>query len=355
MEIQGIHQEAIVDLILKTLYMKGSMIPSMIYEHVALPPTYLTTLLQHLQHQGFLIQRGSTTTGAALYTLTDKGIQRAQEALSKDPYVGPIPVTLEEYSRVLEQYPRPRIRAEWISWVVDTYALPETEVVLWVEALHDGLPVGVEGPEGVGKSFLVQQLIQSVEGSGRIPNTLWSDVGAVRLYHLPLHGKGKRDPQDPRWVQISTSGFILPYSLAHEAWWTRFHPQTGTWSAGIGMLASQSLLVVDGIPEGAFLHPFDTWVVERLADRWIRYPFRGLQVYVGRVLTGMAATLRLRPLPHTVAQRWIHKITQKEEVSLPEGSWTYRDLQEFLRCLRRTDDASFCGQRLQNRNKTSTI
>lgn len=356
MQLRGIHQEAVVDLVLKTLYMFGSLTPQMIFDRVALPPNLLTALLQHLQHQGFVIQRGSTATGTALYSLTEKGLERASEALRKDPYVGPVPVTLEEVAERIRDR-RPRIREDWIGWLREHFDLPEETIRIWLEAFHAGEPVGISGPPGSGKTFVLESIRSFVEGETALPHTAWTEAGGLRFYSPSLHGPGERVPEDPRWVRFPTPLIVLPYEQVQKEWETRYDPDLRTWIPGLPIVAAGSILAVDDVPVGASLPPLQDPLLFRLGDRWARFPFRVGLIFAGTSLPELEAVLTLPPLEGEHLQKAVFHLASRLEMdppSVPGGSWIPGDLLAYLRCVKATGDPAKC-QGLQNRRKSHTI
>jgi len=357
MELRGIHQEGVVDLVLKTLYMYGSLTPQMIFERIALPPALMTALLQHLQHQGFLIQRGATTTGAALYSLTEKGLERASEALRKDPYVGPVPVSLEEFAERARDF-RVRIREAWIGWMVEHFGMEETVVRIWLATFHAGEPVGITGPPGSGKTFVLQSLEAFVDGTPLLPHTVWTEGGALRVYAPALHGPGEALPEDPRWVRVTRPLIRLDYETVRQFWEVGYDPAHRVWISPFPMIAAGCLLAVDDVPPGVPpLRGKDPYVF-RMGDRWNRFPFRVGLVLAGEELSGVGAVLELPPLTGLPLTRALSRMNERlgvDVTQVPAGPWRPGALLWFLRCLGATGDPEGCRARLQNRERGHTI
>ncbi len=351
MELRGIHQEGVVDLVLKTLYMYGSLTPQMIFERIALPPALMTALLQHLQHQGFLVQRGATTKGAALYSLTEKGLERAADALRKDPYVGPVPVSLEEFAEKARNF-RVRIREEWVGWMRENFGVEETDTRIWLETFHAGDPVGIAGPPGSGKTFALQSLEAFVEGETVLPHTVWTEGGALRVYAPALHGPGEPLSEDPRWVRIARPVIHVDFETVRQSWEIRHDPAHRVWIPPFPLVAAGCLLAVDDVPPGAPTPGRRDPYVFRMGDRWNRFPFRVGLVLAGEKLSGVAAILELPPLEGGPLKRALARLRERfgmEVPEIPDHPWRPGALVWFLRCLRATGDPAACRDRLQNR------
>src|SRR5205085_8810587 len=76
---------------------------------LCLPFAILEDLLRSLRTRQLLVHTGSAQLGDYVYNLTDQGRTRAQSAMASSAYVGPAPVTLQEYVLSVEAQ---TIRAE---------------------------------------------------------------------------------------------------------------------------------------------------------------------------------------------------------------------------------------------------
>ena len=83
-----------MDLCVKTIYFAGRPTARAISESMELPFSVVETLLAFLKREKFIETVGSSGLGEQQYqyALSDRGAEKAVEALERNQYVGPTPV-----------------------------------------------------------------------------------------------------------------------------------------------------------------------------------------------------------------------------------------------------------------------
>ena len=109
------------DLILKTLYLRGTTIGRDMAQFLCLPFKVLREGIKFLKDEKQIEVMGGDLVGEVSYrfSLTDLGRRRAQEAMEMSSYCGPAPVPLDDY---VEQTYRQAVTG--IRCTPDTLAAP---------------------------------------------------------------------------------------------------------------------------------------------------------------------------------------------------------------------------------------
>jgi hypothetical protein len=105
-EDTGIPMGFLADLTLKLIYYKSDMSSVQISETLALPFVgVMEQILDFLKREELVEITGSKGFGERGYqwAISGKGIERAQEALDRDQYIGPAPVLLENYNEMVHR------------------------------------------------------------------------------------------------------------------------------------------------------------------------------------------------------------------------------------------------------------
>src|SRR5690606_20918775 len=104
LEEAGLPEELVAGLVIKTLHQRGSVAGFELSELLALPFPLLDDLLEQLQERRFIqvtATRGPTR-GEYVFALTGEGRQRAAEELALSRYVGPAPISFDDFCRWIE-------------------------------------------------------------------------------------------------------------------------------------------------------------------------------------------------------------------------------------------------------------
>ena len=153
-EETGIGFGQLLDLCIKTIYYGGRPSAREISEQMALPFNVIEPILAFLKREKFIEVVGSIGIGEQQYqyALTEKGNEKAAEALDKNRYVGPTPVPFEEYIAVVHQQSVRQIRVD--SGAVDTamndLVLPVMTRSLVGPAVNSGRTLLLYGDPGNG-------------------------------------------------------------------------------------------------------------------------------------------------------------------------------------------------------------
>ncbi|MEE8506397.1 MAG: hypothetical protein V3S40_09285, partial [Kiloniellales bacterium] len=113
-EETGLGLNNLIGLVLKTMYVTGRDRSSLISDSLKLNNAIIGTLLEEVKERALVENlglAGESPHSEFRYSLTSKGREWAAESLALSQYIGPAPVTLDDYQRQIE---RQRIRLEQI-------------------------------------------------------------------------------------------------------------------------------------------------------------------------------------------------------------------------------------------------
>src|SRR5215213_670619 len=105
-EQTGLELAAIADLALKFIYFNNQITAQAIADEMCLPFYNVTDkALMVLKREELIEVAGSNGFGeqAYQYSITPKGVVRVHQTLERTTYVGPAPVTLDQYKAVIKQ------------------------------------------------------------------------------------------------------------------------------------------------------------------------------------------------------------------------------------------------------------
>jgi hypothetical protein len=109
-EETGLSLDFLADLVLKTLYVRGTLLGSELADALKLPFFgVVDQVLKFLREEELLeVRRGLSQFATQwIYALTGKGIARAKEVMEQSAYVGPAPVPITVYTDYLDRYQVP--------------------------------------------------------------------------------------------------------------------------------------------------------------------------------------------------------------------------------------------------------
>src|SRR5438876_12313485 len=161
------------DLILRTLYTRGSLLGLDLARLMCLPFKVVEESLEFLKRDKCLEVTGGDLIGRVSYrfTLTELGRRRAQDAMRMCAYVGPAPVPLEAY---VEQTYRQAVTG--ISVTPETLRSAFAHLILKEDlfnaigpAIVSGKSIFIFGPPGNGKTAMAR-------GIGDFMNTSGGDI-----------------------------------------------------------------------------------------------------------------------------------------------------------------------------------
>src|SRR5262249_5647090 len=153
-----------------------------------------------------LMQAVGMTGGAHRVTLTQAGRVRSSELLGVDQYVGPVPVSLEDYvARVRSQSVRdivahePDVQKAFKDMVLEAEVLSQLGT-----AVVSGRAISIYGPPGTGKTTVAECLSEIFRKEAIwIPYAIEVDGQVITVYdahvHEPIEGAAPLNG-DGRWV-----------------------------------------------------------------------------------------------------------------------------------------------------------
>lgn len=259
------------DMILRVLYVRGSMIGLDLCRLLCLPFKVLEEPLVFLRHEKCLDVNGGEIIGRISYrfNLTEQGRHRAQEALKMCAYVGPAPVPLEEY---IEQTRCQAVTSidvspEALRTAFNHLVVPETLFNAIGPSVISGKSIFIYGPPGNGKSSIAQAIGQFMNNCGGeiyIPYALMAEGSIVTLFDTAIHQSVETDDQhrrydtertirellntgtvDRRWVRIKRPVIVTGGELSLSMLDLRYSTDSNYYQAPLHVKANGGIFLID--------------------------------------------------------------------------------------------------------------
>lgn len=256
----GVSRELLADLLSKHLLRAGRLRTAALAERLAIPGTALHELLHHLRKEGRVeVYAGSAVDGELAYVLSDRGRMLAREATQRDGYVGPAPVPLNDYVRIVHQQTlrraplqRGTMRTAFSDIVIDPDLIDRLGT-----AMGSGRAILLHGPAGSGKTFTARRLERTMHGTVLVPYALLVNDSIVRLFDPLIHecielidGAAPLVLDagiDPRYACCERPVVYVAGELVGSMFEVEHHENSGELVAPLQLKANNGLLIIDDL------------------------------------------------------------------------------------------------------------
>jgi hypothetical protein len=276
----------LAELISKVLYQRGQLRLAELASHLKLNVSVIDPLLAFLRAEKLceIARVGSSGTDADLsYILTDGGRARAANAVARNAYAGPAPVTLAAYTAQVRaqalaamQVTRAAMAAAFAGVVVNPLVLDQLGA-----AMNSGRAIFLHGLAGSGKTYLAERLRALLVGTISVPHALMVDGEVVPFFDAVQHvaaddgvapgpGLDRGSAPDARWVRgVRRPAALAGGELTLDTLDLRFDPHTRLYQAPPHLKSNNGIFIIDDLGR-------QRCTPEALMNRWIVPMDRGV-------------------------------------------------------------------------------
>jgi predicted ATPase with chaperone activity len=281
-EDTGLTVAQIGDLLLKILHQRGAMQGDALAEVIALPFTLIDDILLSAQQRHFVevLQAFGHGRGGYTFSLTSEGRARAQAALEASRWVGPAPVPLEEFRRIvgLQSVKDMDVRREELEGAFSDLILPEGIMDALGPALNSGGSIFLHGAPGNGKTAIAERVGTLTSSTIYLPRAVMIQGSVMVLYDPVFHDEVEDDPAespddrssilrdgsrfDQRFVKVRRPTVFVGGELTMGQLDLQYDPYSKVYQAPFQLKAAGGVLIIDDFGRQR-MRP------EELLNRWI--------------------------------------------------------------------------------------
>ncbi len=252
-EETGLSLSFIADLTMKHILFIGEFKIADVAERVKLPISVVDTVLEMLKRDRFVEVKGGTGYATVTYTfkITEQGKNRATELMDICRYVGPAPVTLNDYRTIVEFQTIKNIVVSEEN-VKDSFShliLSGSLLKRLGPAISSGKAIFIYGPPGNGKTAIAETISSLLPDTVYIPYSLSVGGQIISMFdpvnHVPVGYCEDADDVDQRWVQIRRPVVITGGELSLRMLDLDFNPISKYYEASLQMKANNGVFVAD--------------------------------------------------------------------------------------------------------------
>jgi len=275
LEETGLSLSFLSELVLKVLYYRGGGISGLdISEAVKLPFVgVLEPVLEFLKREKFCEVTGTGGFGESSYqyAISEKGSDKARELLERNMYVGPAPVTLEQYRQAMSVQALKQVTVQsrdiqqaFAHLVLSQYTLEQIG-----PAANSGRSIFLFGPPGNGKTSVAEAIGSLVmKDALYIPYAIEVEGQVIKVFdpvnHKPVAetNPGGSRSLDRRWIKIARPVVIVGGELTLETLDLIYNETSKTYEAPFQVKANGGMFLIDDFGR-QMVRPRD------LLNRWI--------------------------------------------------------------------------------------
>src|SRR4030042_1350369 len=272
----GVPEIFLAHLTLKHCFYLDVFVLGDLVERLKMPATILTQLVDYLRKEKYVEVRGPAALWpvanplslAHRYALTDGGKRRAAQLLEYDAYVGPAPVSLEDYwhqvrlqSIQLTRVTPPRLNQAFQNLVISPALLG-----LLGPAAVSGKPLFLYGPPGNGKTTIAQRLGGMWDDAILVPYAMYVEGNVIRVFDEVTHQEANipgPEVGDRRWVRSRRPVILVGGELTLGMLDLAFNPTLKSYEAPLQLKANNGMFILDdfGRQQVSPQEPLNRWII----------------------------------------------------------------------------------------------
>ncbi|UTW04566.1 ATP-binding protein [Amphritea atlantica] len=292
-------KQFLTELISKHLYDAGALTISQLVNRACLSGAIIEEILSYLRQEARLEVLPRLGHGQELfYGLTDLGRVAAHEALNKNGYIGPAPVPVSVYEKVVaaQSVHLVKVKQQQTQDAFKDIVIKDSLLDQLGPALNSGRSIVIYGPPGTGKTYITQRLTRLLTDHCLIPHAISVNESVIQLYdplvHVPVsqnqqplnkqspnelpqkqasqhrdnNGSSSllfREGYDPRFKLCKRPVVISGGELTLDMLEVQYEPATKIYRAPLQLKANNGMYIIDdmGRQRVAPVALFNRWIV----------------------------------------------------------------------------------------------
>jgi predicted ATPase with chaperone activity len=264
LEDLGIPRSLVCDLILRYLWLHGSATLTILNEALKLSFPVLETIFHQFRHQQILEVKGMVGNDYS-FVLTGSGRNLATTRNEVCQYVGPAPVSIQEYQQMVKsQVAHVRLSRESLREAFDDLVLPDGLLDSLGPSLVCHQSLFLYGGTGNGKTSIAERILRIYNDAVLIPYAVEVDGHVIMVFDPVVHRRvpSTDDNLDPRWVLCRRPCITVGGELSSAMLELRVDEATRVFIAPCQFKANNGIMVIDDFGRQV-LSP------RELLNRWI--------------------------------------------------------------------------------------
>ena len=211
----GVHEAFLCDLALKHVAMLPEPTTNSVADRLHLPRALTEELLYHLYREKLIEMRLQSAVGATRYAMLDHGWERVTRLHAQSGYLGPAPVSLDDYAHMmrLQAVPSRAATMENVRAAFSDLVLPDSLLQTLGCVINSRSSLFLTGLAGTGKTAVSERMNSALSGTIWIPHAVEVDGQIIRIYDAHSHRAVKQQDSliehDRRWIEIERPLIIV--------------------------------------------------------------------------------------------------------------------------------------------------
>jgi predicted ATPase with chaperone activity len=334
-EETGLSHGYITDLVIRALYIVGEMTGQDIVDLLHLPyEQIIDQAIAYLRREQMIEIKGTGGLGekAYRYQTTAKGVNRAREVGERSQYLGPAPVPLAAYTKMMQSQTTRNIivSEESIRRAFEHLVISEQLLLQLGPAINSGRSMFLFGHAGNGKTSIAEAVSRLLSDAVIIPHTVIVDGQIIRTFD-PIHHErinipaDQEAPTDRRWVVTKRPIVVAGGELTMSSLDLVYEEQSKYYEAPLQMKANGGLFLIDDFGRQQ-MEPhalLNRWIVplEKRVDYLTLHTGKKIEVPFDQLII-FSTNLEPKEL---VDEAFLRRIRYK--VQIPNPTWPeYREI-----------------------------
>jgi hypothetical protein len=264
----GVHEAFLCDLALKHVAMLPEPTTNAVADRMHLPRALTEEILYHLYREKLIEMRLQSAVGATRYAMLDHGWERVARLQAQSGYLGPAPVSLDDYAHMmrLQAIPTRAATMESVRAAFKDLVLPDSLLQTLGCVINSRSSLFLTGLAGTGKTAVSERMNAALTGTLWIPYSIEVDGQVIRVYdghnHQAVKQQSSLIEHDRRWIEVERPLVIVAGELTLDNTDLTWSESAKFYEAPFQMKANGGTLVIDDFGRQR-VSPTD------LLNRWI--------------------------------------------------------------------------------------